>query len=111
MIPEEQSKSAEQIVRKLVQDAETVARHDPAKAIAAAVGVGVLLNILPTRFLFRSVASVASTIVRPTLITLGAIKAFEIYLNQTQKSANPAEWTESNPANHPNHPISHDPNI
>lgn len=84
MITEETPKPAEKLVERLVHDAETVARRDPTKAVATAFGVGVLLNVLPTRFIVGSVATVAATVIRPTLMTLGVIKAFEIYLDQTK---------------------------
>lgn len=111
MITEEQPKPAEQLVRKLVQDASTVAQRDPAKAVATAFGLGVLLNVLPTRLIFGTAATLASTIVRPTLITLGVIKAFEIYLDQTQKIGKPIADRHPNPNINPNNPISNDPNI
>lgn len=101
MITQEHPKPAEQCVRKLVQNAERVAQREPAKAVAAAVGIGVLLNVLPTRFIFGTAATIASSVVRPTLITLGVIKAFEIYLDQTQKPIN----RNLNPT-----PITHDSN-
>ncbi|TLD72371.1 hypothetical protein FEM03_03165 [Phragmitibacter flavus] len=84
MITEDTPKPAERLVRRLVDDAESVARRDPTKAVATAFGVGILLNILPTRFIVGTVAAVATTVIRPTLLTLGVIKAFEIYLDQTK---------------------------
>ncbi|WP_395746952.1 hypothetical protein [Prosthecobacter sp.] len=69
---------AEQLVQRLVHDAETMARNEPAKAMAVAMGVGMVLNILPTRFLVASVTAVTLTMLRPALLTLGVVKAFEL---------------------------------
>jgi transcription initiation factor TFIIIB Brf1 subunit/transcription initiation factor TFIIB len=82
---------AEQLVQRLVNDAETMARNEPAKAMAVAMGVGVILNVLPTRFLVASVTAVTLTLLRPALLTLGVIKAFELCNN----SACPAKSTQS----------------
>jgi transcription initiation factor TFIIIB Brf1 subunit/transcription initiation factor TFIIB len=69
---------AEQLVQRLVNDAETMARNEPAKAMAVAMGVGLVLNVLPTRFLVASVTAVTLTVLRPALLTLGVVKAFEL---------------------------------
>lgn len=71
-------KPAEHFVQHLVNDAETLARNEPAKAMAVAMGVGIVLNVLPTRFLVASVTAVTLTLLRPTLLTLGVVKAFEL---------------------------------
>ncbi len=69
---------AEQFVHRLVHDAETMARNEPAKAMAVAVGAGLVLNVLPTRLLVASVTAVTLTLLRPALLTLGVVKAFEL---------------------------------
>ena len=69
---------AEQYVQRLVNDAETMVRNEPAKAMAAALGLGLALHVLPTRFLVASVTAVALTLLRPSLLTLGVVKAFEL---------------------------------
>ncbi|MDI1312855.1 hypothetical protein [Prosthecobacter sp.] len=71
-------KPAEQFVHRLVNDAETMARNEPAKAMAVALGLGLVLHVLPTRFLVASVTAVTLTVLRPALLTLGVVKAFEL---------------------------------
>jgi hypothetical protein len=71
-------KPAELLVQRLVNDAETLARNEPAKAMAAALGVGLVLHVLPTRFLVAGVTAVTLTLLRPALLTLGVVKAFEL---------------------------------
>lgn len=65
-----------------------MAHKDPAKAVAAAVGVGVLLNVLPTRFLVASATAVTLTMLRPALLTLGLIKAFELVSQSNRNTSN-----------------------
>lgn len=76
---------AEDFVQNLVDDAATYAKRDPTKAVLTAFGVGLLLNILPTRFIAGTVSTVATTVLKPTLMTLGVIKVCEIYLDQSKK--------------------------
>jgi hypothetical protein len=72
-------------VGRALTDMESLVRRDPAKAVLAAVGVGVALNVLPTRFLVASVTGVALTMLRPALLTLGVIKGLELYQNRTSR--------------------------
>ncbi|HEY1052739.1 MAG TPA: hypothetical protein VGE39_23370 [Prosthecobacter sp.] len=71
-------KPAEDLADRFMDEAEHVVRTDPAKAVAVAVGAGLLLNVLPTRFLVASATAVTLTMLRPALLTLGVIKAFEL---------------------------------
>lgn len=71
-------KPAKPLAKRLISEAETMAHNEPAKAVAAAVGVGIVLNVLPTRFLVASATAVTLTMLRPALLTLGLIKAFEL---------------------------------
>ena len=73
------------MVQRFVNDAETMVRNEPAKAMAVAMGVGLVLNMLPTRFLVASVTAVTLTVLRPALLTLGVVKAFEL-CKSTNKS-------------------------
>ena len=76
-------KPAERLLDRVLNDAEELARRDPAKAVAAAFGVGLLLNVLPKRFVVASVTAVTLTVLRPALLALGVIKACEL-LSQFQ---------------------------
>jgi len=68
----------EKCVQQWVGEAEDFARRDPAKAVAVAFGVGVALNILPKRFIVGTATLAAVTLVRPVLLSLGVLKAFEM---------------------------------
>jgi hypothetical protein len=82
----EATKPARQLATRLLDEAETMAHKDPAKAVATAVGVGILLNVLPTRFLVASATAVTLTMLRPALLTLGLIKAFELCSSQSNRN-------------------------
>ena len=79
-------KPAEQLASRFMDEAEDFARKDPAKAVAAAVGAGLLLNILPTRYLVASASAVALTMLKPALLTLGVLKAFELCSSQSHSN-------------------------
>lgn len=68
----------EQFLGKVMSDAEAMARREPAKTVAVALAAGVFLHLVPTRLIVSSVTAVAVTVLRPTLLTLGMIKAFEL---------------------------------
>ena len=82
-------KPAEMFVQRLVHDADTMVRNEPEKAMAAAVGLGLVLHVLPTRFLVASVTAVTLTLLRPALLTLGVVKAFELCSNPTKPETLP----------------------
>lgn len=77
-VPAAVPRPAEELTDRFMDEAENVVRTDPAKAVAMAVGAGLLLNVLPTRFLVASATAVTLTMLRPALLTLGVIKAFEL---------------------------------
>ena len=53
-------------------------RKQPTKAVAAALGVGLALNLAPPRLLARITSTLASRLLPPALLGLGVLKAFEI---------------------------------
>jgi hypothetical protein len=63
---------------------EAYMRREPAKAVAVAMGAGVLLKLLPTRAMVRPLATLAVTLVPPALLGLGLVKAFELCCQQTK---------------------------
>ncbi len=65
-------------VQRLLHRAEDYARRDPAKAMAAAFGAGLLLNLIPPRVIIGTVTAVAVPFMRPALLALGLFKAFEL---------------------------------
>ena len=46
--------------------------------MAAAVGAGLLINLLPTRWVAGTAAVVGALLVRPVLLSLGVTKAMEL---------------------------------
>ncbi len=57
-----------------LDQAESFAHREPAKAVAFAFGTGLLLNLLPT----RATTAVVFTLARPVLLCLGMLKAWEL---------------------------------
>lgn len=78
------TKPAEHLLTRLVDQAEKMAQDEPAKTVAAAVGAGILLHIVPLRFLVAGATAVTLTMLRPALLTLGLIKAFELCISQSE---------------------------
>lgn len=66
---------------------EAYVRNEPAKAMAAAFGVGLLLKILPAQALVRPIGSLAVKVLPPALLGLGLLKAAELCC---QKGTGPA---------------------
>ena len=69
---------AEQCLQRGLARAENYMRREPAKAVAAAFGTGLLLTLLPTRAVARPIAAVVVKLLPPTLLGLGLLKAFEL---------------------------------
>ena len=69
---------AEFCVRRTLADIKAFAQREPGQAVAAAVGVGLLINLLPPRFLVGAATVVGATLVRPLLLTLGVTKVMEL---------------------------------
>ena len=61
-----------------VGQAEAFARREPARAVASAVGAGLLLNLLPVRAILGALGAVAFVVARPALLFLGLLKAWEL---------------------------------
>lgn len=72
------------LVRCLDQ-AETMARNEPVKAAAAVIGAGVVLNILPLRFLVAGATAATLVMLRPALLALGVVKAFELCTSHSRR--------------------------
>lgn len=68
----------EQSARRLLGTLRDYARREPVKAAAAAFGAGVMINLLPTRWLVASVSVVGGALLRPALLSLGVIKSLEL---------------------------------
>lgn len=68
---------------KFIDAAEKYVNQEPLKALGAACGMGIILNILPTRLMAGSASSLAVMLVRPALLTLGLLKALELIRTKT----------------------------
>lgn len=69
---------AELCLQRTLERAENYVRREPSKAVAAALGAGLALTLLPTRSMLRPLASVGAAMLPPILAGLGLIKAFEL---------------------------------
>lgn len=69
--------------RRMMSDLKAFARKEPLAAAGAALGFGLLLNLLPTRALVGATSVVGGMIVRPLLLSLGVAKALELCCQQT----------------------------
>jgi hypothetical protein len=74
----------EQLIEKITSRTGEFSRQDPARAVAIALGTGIFLNVIPTRFIVKTVTAVTVTVLRPALLTLGIIKALELCTEKHQ---------------------------
>ena len=78
MTPESPVQPVEFCLRRTLDDIKSFAQREPGQAVAAAVGVGMLINLLPTRVVAGTAALVGAALVRPLLLSLGVTKAMEL---------------------------------
>lgn len=78
----------EHSIRRTLNELREYARREPAQTFAAAIGIGLLINLLPSRMVTGTVAIVGAALVRPVLLSLGVTKAMELCC---QKSTNPSQ--------------------
>ncbi len=69
--------------QRLLSETQAFASDEPLKAFAIAGGAGLLFSVLPTRVIVGSAAAIAVALVRPALLTLGLLKAFELTCPQS----------------------------
>ena len=74
---------AELCLQRMLERTEAYVRREPTQAVAAAMGAGLLLKLLPTRSIVRPITTLAVALLPPTLLGLGLIKAFELCLQPT----------------------------
>jgi hypothetical protein len=74
----------EQLIEKITARTGEFSRQDPMRAVAIALGAGLFLNVIPTRFIVGTVTAVTVTVLRPALLTLGIIKALELFTEKQQ---------------------------
>lgn len=89
MSPETPAKPLEDFVREVLHEAETMMRREPAKAVAAAFGIGLLFHVLPKRFMVSTATTTALTLLKPALLTFGVVKAAELVLSQFPSQSKP----------------------
>lgn len=75
-------------IRGLLGEARDFARREPATAVAAAFGLGLIINLLPSRVLAGAAAAVGATLLRPAMISLGVIKAIELCCTKAPQKIN-----------------------
>jgi hypothetical protein len=62
---------------ELTQRTEQYAREEPGKAVGLAFLAGLVLTILPIGSIIASLVRVSFTLLRPALLVLGVMKAYE----------------------------------
>ncbi len=78
MNPEQPFQPAESCLRRTLADIKSFAQREPGQAVAAALGAGLLINMLPTRWVAGTAAVVGALLVRPVLLSLGVTKVMEL---------------------------------
>ena len=73
-----QPQAAGVCVQRMLADCKQFATREPVKAMSAAFGAGLLLNLLPTRWVVGTVTVLGATLLRPALLSLGVLKAAEL---------------------------------
>jgi hypothetical protein len=76
-------------LRNKLHDLKAFAQREPAQAVAVAFGVGLLVNMLPTRVVAGTVSTVGAALLRPMLISLGITKAIELTCNVSPLTPKP----------------------
>jgi len=71
-----------------VNKADDFARRQPTKAVASAAGVGFLINFLPIGTLVGGLFAVGFALIRPALLCLGLLRAFEFLRTQSPTQTN-----------------------
>jgi len=77
------------LMRCMLQDIKSYARREPTQALALAAGVGLLINLVPTRVVAGTVSTVGAAMLRPILMSLGVAKVIELTCNVTPLSLKP----------------------
>lgn len=72
----------------MLSEMKEFASREPAMAVAAAFGVGLLINLLPTRVVVGTLTVLGATLMRPVLLTLGATKVMELCCQKTSNQFN-----------------------
>lgn len=81
-----------------VNRVESYTREEPAKALSAAFGIGILLTLLPVGTLVSGVARLLFLVARPVLIILGLVKVAETWETYRVKTDTaPPEETDQPP--------------
>lgn len=76
-------------LRSKLHDIKAYAQRESAQAVAVAFGVGLLVNLLPTRVVAGTVSTVGAALLRPVLISLGITKAIELTCNVSPLTPKP----------------------
>jgi hypothetical protein len=65
-------------LRDRMRNLKAYAHRQPAQAVTAAFGAGLLIHLLPTRGVTGALSTVGAAVLRPLLISLGITKAIEL---------------------------------
>ena len=79
MAPSEQISSPQALFERV----DEFARQNPTTAVVSAFGAGLLINVLPFGTILTLGLSLFFSLLRPALLFLGVLKAFEILRDTT----------------------------
>ncbi len=82
-------------VREWSRRTEDYVKREPAKAVGAAVGLGLFLAIFPVFSVLGGLARVLVSLLRPLLLVLGAVKLYEEY--EKRQGGGPGSAPEGGP--------------
>jgi hypothetical protein len=82
------SRNAESSRRPILESVEVFLRREPAKAAAAAFGVGLALQMIPPRPVCKAAANVTVRLLPSALLALGLLQSLKLWhgRNQTGKT-------------------------
>ena len=83
------TQAVEGSIRQLIGDVKEFARRQPVQAVGTAFGLGLLINLLPTRVVAGTASAVGATLLRPALLSLGIIKAVELCCRKPNPQTQP----------------------
>lgn len=86
---EPQSQTLQCCVQSVLGECRQFARREPVKTLATAFGAGLLLNLFPTRWVVETVTVLGAVLLRPTLLSLGVIKAVELCIQNKNNQLKP----------------------
>lgn len=71
------------MIAHLVGEVKEFARREPVATVAVACGVGLLVHLLPNKWVAGAATALGAMLVRPVILSLGLTKAVELCQQRT----------------------------